>query len=204
MREKYNWIRDRGDTVAAIEALKLLIRLTRQRPELALECLEALNELSNRLQELGHNDSAEKLYRAALAIARDIKSARLCSIILNNLAETLRRTGRPDEALPFYQEAADLDCDEDGRLLVEHNLALALHAIGERERAKTLLEKVRDRSRNGKHWYRHCSAWLALGDIALNVGDKRLAISRYRKAKQVGTAHCLNDLVQQANDRIDP
>lgn len=201
LNQRYGWIRDRGDTVAALAALDPLIRLTRRRPNLTVEFLEALNEFSNRLQELGQQDSAEKLYRAALAIAREIKSDRLCSIILNNLAETLRRTGRPDEAIPFFQEAAALDRDDEGRLLVEHNLALALEGIGERGRAKKLLEMVRDRSRYGKHWYRHGNAWLALGDMALDAGENRSAVSHYRKARKVGAAHDLAELVHLADER---
>jgi tetratricopeptide (TPR) repeat protein len=201
LQGRYAWTRDRGDTVAALRALKPLMRLSR-RQGLVVEYLEAINEFSNRIQELGHNDRAEKLYRGALEIAREVKSDRLSSTILNNLAETLRLTGRADEALPFYREAADLDRDEDGLLLVEHNLALALDTIGDKDQAKRLLESVRDRSRYGKHWFRYGNAWLALGDMALDAGEKRSAVSHYHAARKVGAAHGVAELVNLADQRI--
>ncbi len=204
LKDRYASIRDRGDTVGALKAIKPLIQLLRQRHEFLVDYLETLNEVGNEVQKLGGYDTAENIYRGILGIAKKIMSSRLYSISLSNLAETLRRTNRPVQAVPLFREAiklCEIDDNEEGLLIVEHNLALALQAIGKSARAKVLLGKVRDKSRRRMDWQSYGNAWLALGDLALSGGKKYLARNRYRKAKNIGQTHGVRNLVQQVQDR---
>jgi tetratricopeptide (TPR) repeat protein len=201
---RYNWIRDRGDSVATISALKPLLQLTRQHSEFLIRHLEAVVEFSNEIQKLGDYSAAARLYQMVLNVANVIKANRIRSVILINLAETLRRAERPGEAVPLYRQAielCELERDNNGLLTAKHNLALALDAVGRKAMAKGLLEQVRDRSRCIKDWERHGNAWLALGDLALTAGKKRLAVSRYRRATEVGAAHGVQDLVHRVAER---
>jgi Tetratricopeptide repeat len=126
-----------------IAALQPLLDFASKKPQLRRDFLEALNELANRIQEIGEYDSAVKIYQVAFNAAREAESAQLCSIVPNNLAEAFRKTERPAEAIPLSREAialCDTAGDEGGRILVEHNLAPALKATGERDSAERLLK----------------------------------------------------------------
>jgi tetratricopeptide (TPR) repeat protein len=204
LKQRCSFFRDRGDAFGALKTIISLVQLLRRRPEFLVEYLETLTEFANEVQKLGDYNSAESIYRSILGVAKRTKFNRLCSISLTNLGEVLRRTERPIKAIPLYRQAikmAEIDGDDEGRLVTEHNLALALQAIDKIASANILLGKVLDKSRRRMDWKSHGNAWLALGDIALSGGKYYLARNRYQKAKDVGLIHGVMHLVQEARDR---
>lgn len=206
LRAKYAWARSTGEVTIRANSLMTLIRTVRRQPDLLFHCLEELNEFANLMQEIGESEHAEYVYRVALARARECGASNMLAILLNNLAEVLRRTDRAEQAVLLFEEAIQLSIkekDEDGRLLAEHNLALALDAMGEYKNAVRLLEKVRNRSRRLGLWEHHGRAWLGLGNLALELGQARLASKRYEKGQEIGRHRDLPALIELARQMQD-
>lgn len=198
LRNRYAWIRDTQTIDDALNALQPLVNILAKRSAFRKEYIEVLNELGNGLQQLWQYTEAEKNYRKALALAEQEATHELENI-LNNLAELLRKTNRIEEAIPLYRKSIELcisKSDIEERLFAEHNLALALDAIGEQQEAVKLLQKIREETRRKCLWEHHGWAWLYLANIAWLSGQNSLALQRYTKAKEVGVQHNLNELVQ--------
>jgi tetratricopeptide (TPR) repeat protein len=99
------------------------------------------NNLAESLLNIKINE-AEKLFRDALKTYEDSNDPDI-TLVLNNLAELLRESGRYKEAESLYRRALKIDKDTYGFTSQEvstdlNNLALLLEAIGQYEEAEQL------------------------------------------------------------------
>ena len=201
LRQRYAWTRDTQGVGNAISILQSLLGLTIRRKALHRERAEALDEMGTCLQKQGKLLEAESYHRKALTLAQDDVPGTVLATFLNNYAELLRKIEREQEAIPLYKQAISLSKDSsdvEGRLLTEHNLALAYDQVGQTNEALSILSCIREESRKKKLWKHHASAWLELANIAWLQNKKKLALRRYVKVKVLCDEHCLEDITLHA------
>ncbi len=86
---------------------------------------------------LGDNASAIGTLQTAIAAATEASDRSMLAIANGNLANTLRDTGRIDDALPHYEEALGWEDDPRGRAQIRSSQAQALALLGEGRKALT-------------------------------------------------------------------
>jgi tetratricopeptide (TPR) repeat protein len=139
----YVFYRRLGSHRDALKTLdEALETIPRQHPEAA----SFEDERGTRFQHLGRYKEAEEAHRRSLEMSREAGDDVGVEASLNNLGELYRRTERPEQALTFYREAEELARgrgDEQERLSVAHNRALALSDLGRLDEAKDLMEEIK-------------------------------------------------------------
>jgi serine/threonine protein kinase/tetratricopeptide (TPR) repeat protein len=105
----------------------------------------SLHEIARVQQQLGKPRDAEKSYRQALGLQREIGDKLGISFILVDFAALLSETlGRPDDALPLLHEALQLQRDtgnENGQALVLNNIGSLYLTKGRYSEAQTYFER---------------------------------------------------------------
>lgn len=98
----------------------------------------------------GDNPAAIVAFRAAIDAATEANDRRLLAIANGNLANTLRDTGRIDDALPLYEEALGWEDDPHGRAIIRSSQADALAMLGElRQALQTHQQRVAELESSG-------------------------------------------------------
>ncbi len=145
--QMYDLYRRRGDFHKALEVLG---EARREIPDGRSEAPAFEDERGFCLQHLGRFDEAEDAHAKSLELSRKQDDARGMEISLNNLGELYRKTGRPEKAVESYQESERLASDrgdEEARLSVAHNRALALNDLGSSEEAGTLMDQIKQEAK---------------------------------------------------------
>ena len=200
-RQRYAWIRDTQTPDAAAVALQPFLELTERRKGLRKDYLEALDEMGTCLQKQGKYDEAEQYYRKALNLARKNLDGAIPEALLNNYAELLRKTDRGLKAIPLYEQAVAISqsrADLEGKLLTEHNLAMALDEMGRTDEAIEVFSRIREIAGKKKLWPRYVNAWLALADVAWLQNRTGLARHRYAKVRALCDRYQLPDFALHA------
>lgn len=183
LKIRYVWRRERGQIEEAFRLGEIIERrLASGNHE--RERAELLDEQGVRLQQLGRFDAAERMHRAALTIARNIAPSAV-EAPLNNLGLLLQRTGRPSEAIPFFEEAVECaanryDLEAEGQSAL--NMVLALLDLKRTKAAKTLLETWRDRGERLGLSSVYVRALHTLANMAARAGDDTSAARQYQRA----------------------
>ena len=156
------WFWEAEDTAAAGESFKQAIALD---PLNAISAYEALTSL---LLEQGAGAQAEEMLRQAVQAYPE--QAELQVELGDLLAWSL---GRPEEALPFYQAAADLDPENGWRYL---DLAKVHVVLGLADPATELLQQAAARGPD--------DPWLAdgIGWAYIDLGHCEVAVEHFRRA----------------------
>lgn len=153
---------------------------------------QALSNLGAVFSERGHLLRASQLYRRSLAAfdAHPGHPQRLMP--LQGLANIALRTGHPDEAIPHYEQIrearrAAFPAGHPAVLGAEFNLALAYQASKQPAKAEPLfVELAATALRPGNEaWMIGGRALDLAGQIALERGDRRVAIERFERAVDV-------------------
>lgn len=197
LRQRYAWIRQTKSQDAAIAALYPFLELTRNRKRFRREYIEALEEIATCLQSQEKYSDAETYYRRAFDLAKKHLRAQIPGALLNNYAELLRKTGRSAQAIPLYEQAIAKDeatGDLESRLLVEHNLALALEEINCGDKARNIFLAIARKARNKRLWEHHARAWLALANVAWLQNQRGVARRRYAKVRLLSIKYQLPSL----------
>lgn len=113
------------------------------------KCLEVEGFISKQLgtcfEELENHDAAKPLFQRSIAIAKSLKHSHLFREASNNLGELLRRSGHPKEALKWFMESEKASLADEAisdAISTRHNRALALHQVGQKKAATSLLRKI--------------------------------------------------------------
>ena len=141
--------------------------------------------LANLLRRMGDLTGAERAYRNALTISRQLGDQRAVGMTQANLASLLMDQGRLDQAEAAYAEAlTTAEALDDSRTegLLRGNLGLLRRAQGDDERATSEFEAAIALARQVGHRANECLACGNLGDLLLDRGDlpgaeERLAIA---------------------------
>lgn len=200
-RQRYAWIRDTRTLDAAVTALHPFLELTLRRKGLRRDYVEGLDEMGTCLQKQGKYDEAEQCYCKALNLAKKGLDGAIPGSLLNNYAELLRKTDRGLKAIPLYEQAVAISqshADLEGKLLTEHNLALALDEIGRTDEAIEVFSRIREMAAKKKLWPHHVNAWLGLADVAWLQNRTGLALRRYAKVRALCDRYQLPDLALHA------
>ena len=129
----------RDDTIATLQHA----RETAQRIGSAKLELRAYGAITNVLEGRGEHERAILVGREGLARAKQLRLARVATVLAQNLAESLTSAGRWDEALQVVGETLSLDPAPRGRvflLLLRGQIAVAR---GEQETAARIVEQLR-------------------------------------------------------------
>jgi tetratricopeptide (TPR) repeat protein len=183
-RQQFAWVLDSQGPSAAIVVLESLMKITVKYKALRRDYVDVLDEVGCCLQRQQKYAEAEEYHRKALDIAKRDLDPPISETLLNNYGELLRITDQSSKAIPYYKQAIAISnskSDFEGQLLTEHNLALALDAVGQTNKAIQILTRIRDLGRNKKLWAHHVNAWLALANIAWFQNRRKLALNRYEK-----------------------
>lgn len=128
------------------DALKTLDEALETIPRQHPEAASFEDERGTRFQHLGRYEEAEEAHKRSLEMSREAGDDVGVEASLNNLGELYRRTEQPEQSLSFYREAeehARSRADEQERLFITHNRALALSDLGRLDEAKDLMEEIR-------------------------------------------------------------
>ena len=187
--QKWLWVKRRYD-----ESIQMLERI-----ETVCDSFEALNCRNHRatlLLDLGRMDEAERLLFGITEALEEDETPEMLQIVLCNYAECLRRIGRLPESEQVFERAIAIAIQiQDARheIFARHNQALAVQHSGDYEKAKELFIKCRDRAQRRKLWGEYVRAWEALATLAFDVGDIKLALSRYERAMKEAKKHGKSD-----------
>ena len=187
-RQRYVWTREKQGPQNAEAALHQFLKLTTQYKTLKRERIEILYEMATCLHAQGKHAKAEEYYTSAIKLSEKTPDFIVQEALFNDYAELLRRTGRSTEAIPFYERAVAISQskeDLDGRLLTEHNLALALEDLGHIAEAKQLFRKVRDSARRQGLWTHHVNAWFALANMDWVEDHRQAALVKHVKIRSL-------------------
>ncbi len=138
----YDFRRSRG---AYQKALDVLEEAQGAIPEDHPEGADFEDERGACLQRLGRYEEAEDAHIQSLRTSRKIDDDRGAETSLNNLGELYRKTGRPKQAVETYEKAenrAQSRDDQEERLSIAHNRALALSDLGRLKEAKDLMGQI--------------------------------------------------------------
>ena len=130
--------------------------------------------LANLLRRVGDLAGAERAYRSALAISRELGDHRAVGMTQANLASLLMDQGRLDQAEAAYAEAlATAEALDDTRTegLLRGNLGLLRRALGDDEGAASEFDAAITLARQVGHRANECLACGNLGDLLLDRGD---------------------------------
>jgi len=156
------WLWEAGDTAAARESFQQAIALD---PPNAIEAYEGLTSL---LLEQGETGEAEEMLRQAVQAFPEQVDLQV------ELGELLAWSlGRPEEALPFYQAAADLDPGNGWRYL---DLAKVHVVLGLADPATDLLQQAAALGPD--------DPWLAdgIGYAYIDLGMCEVAVEHFQRA----------------------
>lgn len=168
------------------------------------------------LARQGDSASAERCFRWVLETAIRLKDDYLQASALGNIGFNLMRTGRVDEALPWFEQSLAIAERINARVSVEStlgNLGRCYYLLGDSDKASRLLSRAADLAAELGDLYRR-EVWLgALGDQAFyGTREVEKAASYYREAlglarqlgEQFSTAMWLESLASLALDSGDP
>jgi tetratricopeptide (TPR) repeat protein len=201
LRQRYSWIRQLRNPDLAIGALQSFLKLTERRKILRKEHVEALDEIGTCLQNQEKYNEAEQYLLKAFDIAKRDLDGTVPGHLLNNYAELLRKTDRSPAAIPLYKQAIAIDKSSstlDDRLLTEHNLTLALDAVGRRNEARQMLIRIQKMARKEKLWEHFVRAQLAIANIDWLGNRRTFALRRYARVRLLSAQHQLQDLALHA------
>lgn len=150
------------------------------------QLVHLLTQHADCLQRMGSYDAAEARIARGLGIARPLDYH---AILLNNLGQLLRETGRSEQALPVYDELAALQ----GRLFGAESAEAAtglygrancLSDLGRLSEAKLAYERVLAvyRARYGEEHLFVGSALTSLASLLHRIGDTTRALPLYERA----------------------
>lgn len=166
------------------DALAALDRATQQRARAGMaDARESARIEAVRgwvLRDLGHYAESETALRDSLALAQsapdDMNPAALRA--LNNLAYTLQLAGKKDESIQAYERLlawfdANAAADDQARLWAEYTFGKSLRDLGEPQRARDLLERIRPAMRKvvGDAHTDLAGLDVALGQARMDLGD---------------------------------
>ena len=158
--------------------------------------LEIETVQETRLYARQRYDEAERVLRSALARARNLHSAYAEAGVQNNLGMLRVRRLRFDEAVPYFETAANLAGPRSRTLysLARSNLAMCYSQLGEHDRALAIhLQSVAQNERSGAKTYLQ----LSLGETGRTYmvkGDLKAALPYLERALS---------LASEANDARD-
>ena len=130
--------------------------------------------LANLLRRVGDLAGAERAYRSALVLSRQLGDQRAVGMTQANLASLLMDQGRLDQAEAAYAEAlATAEALDDTRTegLLRGNLGLLRRALGDDEGAVSEFEAAITLARQVGHRANECLACGNLGDLLLDRRD---------------------------------
>ena len=150
---------------------------------------QARDQIGVCLQELGRFKEATAAHRKALRIARRIKDVESIEASLNNLAEALRHSHRPEAAITCLGEALEIAQDRrdtESVISLTHNLGLAYEFKEEFDKAEKTFQWCRTASRTTKRKrgfdYEYVRAIHALANLAWHRSRPKTALRRYKEA----------------------
>lgn len=187
----YVWRRDTGRNKEALSAARQLVKVTKNR-SLMEEHARALDEQAVCLQKLLRYREAELLHRRSLRLAQQIGCIDCIKASLNNLAELLRKTGKPKSALRLFQNLAKLeDCDTESSSWISSSInhALALYEAGRLAESDALLRQCERRARRRGLWPEVVRAVHTRANHAWMNKDVRGAENLYLKAIDFDQKH---------------
>ncbi|MET8654192.1 tetratricopeptide repeat protein [Nocardia aurea] len=135
---------------AATEAFQIRSELAIERPAECPTALESLNIVQLTLGAMGRWDQALAVVDCALATYRmmpfslQVEHIHDIALIVNNRAQRLLNTGRPEEAADAARAAValHLTLDQGGHGQTRDNLAMSLHNLAQALRARCLFESA--------------------------------------------------------------
>ncbi|WP_263789945.1 tetratricopeptide repeat protein [Salinibacter sp.] len=178
----YDWYRRQGDFPQALEVLN---EARSEIPDSHPDTPGFEDERGVCLQHLGRFDEAEEAHSKSLEMSRTQDDGRGKETSLNNLGELYRKTGRPKKAIDSYQEAEKLAShrgDEEGRLSVAHNRALALNDLGSPDEARSLMEQIKREAQEIGSTYQLARALHGEALLAWQEEPDRETISTFKTA----------------------
>lgn len=110
-------------------------------PATAADMLIRAGEMEETARRL---DKAERVYRMALGISRDLREKEPHVLVLRRLGRTARTAGRLDEACTWYEQSCQLAVDAldvEGQVIACQGLGNVCHDRGERDRARRWWEQ---------------------------------------------------------------
>ena len=178
----YDWYRRQGDFPQALEVLS---EARSEIPDSHPDTPGFEDERGVCLQHLGRFDEAEEAHSKSLEMSRKQDDGRGVETSLNNLGELYRKTGRPQKAIDPYREAEKLASnrgDEEGRLSVAHNRALALSDLGSPDEARSLMEKIKREAKEIGSTYQLARALHGEALLAWQEEPDRETVSTFKTA----------------------
>lgn len=186
-RTRFFFLEKEGAYEKAMADVDAIAALTSRRRALQRDYAEALNEKGRCLEKLGDKPGAHRCFQRAYFLAKRTLDS-VPGSLLNNYAENLRRSGRPRDAIPFYEEALFRHTEDDqldDRLLTEHNLALALFDSGDQVASGRLLRRIQSQALRGNVPRECIRALIARGNHAWLQDRRTLARRLYGKAREL-------------------
>jgi tetratricopeptide (TPR) repeat protein len=135
----------------------------------------------------GRLEKAEKIYRMALEVSRDLREKDAQVLALRRLGRAARAAGRLDEAWEWYERSHQLAVDQmdlAGQAVACQGLANVCDDRGERERARTWNERGLEIARGLRDPALEWPFYTNLSVLAIQLGELAEAEALLAKAKE--------------------